>query len=293
MFLASCVNTPIDHKEFIICVRMLRGTLRPVWTGTYYFTVFEKGAKYTVLEQTVIQAHETHDLSPPPMDATRTLLLAINQVRTKVNPPGMCHSPWKVPLSRDVVPPHWCPTLPWKVSPPLMCHPLHGKCHPHWCATPFMEIATPLARGDGWCQRSIYIGLWGQISSWFVFSKGSTIYKQIYVLRLASPPPHVFPSCTSCWCAVCTNLPQDIRSWRSELGIESESTNEKNWVFVPKHSDSPKLNKALCMHTRKKKSQLCSAEQIKIVGIFFPSFSHFLQTKERTLPACIPALFFS
>ena len=95
-----------------------------------------------VLEQTVIQARPDLCFTPTPMDAP---LLAINQVRTKVNPqwkvpPPMMHHP----PPHDVPPqlmhhPHWCATPLWKVPPlPLTCHP------------PLLTVVY----GDGWCQRS-------------------------------------------------------------------------------------------------------------------------------------------
>ena len=63
----------------------------------------------------------------PPMDAT-PFPPAINQERTTVNPPWICH-------------PHDAP-------------PPHGKCHPPpWCATPYTDMPPPPARCGVWRWR--------------------------------------------------------------------------------------------------------------------------------------------
>ena len=69
---------------------------------------------------------------PPPPPWMPPPLLAFNQVRTKVNPPGICHPPWCTTPHGKHHPP------PWKVSPPSLW----------WMAMAAAE----------------YIGLWGQIS---------------------------------------------------------------------------------------------------------------------------------
>ncbi len=55
----------------------------------------------------------------------------MNQVRIKVNPPGICHTPphWHAT-------PHWCAN-PWYTTPPLMCHPFLSIVHGDGGSIPF------------------------------------------------------------------------------------------------------------------------------------------------------------
>ena len=72
------------------------------------------------------------------------LLPAINQIRTKVNPPrDMPPHPWKV-LPHETCHPHDAPppsdmATPMMDHPPLMCH-LPMMHHPQWHATPCSAV---------------------------------------------------------------------------------------------------------------------------------------------------------
>ncbi len=127
--------------------------------GNFYLAGFEKGAKYywsrpwfRLDRDLWFRPTAPHGCHPLP---------AINQVRTKVNPPGIYHPPW------DVLPHEMCH------PPPLTCHP-HGMVPP-WCVTSLMihhpptDMPPPLM-----CQPPCCSGVWQQGNT-FTFGAKSLV----------------------------------------------------------------------------------------------------------------------
>ena len=122
--------------------------------------------------------HKTYALLPPP-PWMPPLLLAINQVRTKVNP-GICHPTWKVPPHMKLSPtpqrhatPHWC--TPYS---PLCSYGNSGSEVP-WPLGP--NLSLPLSNG---ISGNYGILLWSDVSG-FLFVHHIQRPKQL--LSLSEP----------------------------------------------------------------------------------------------------------
>ncbi len=127
------LSDTLPHCVFVLTLYWtVSGPLRPTRL-IIYFTGSTRPVLYP----------PPHGCHPPP---------AINQVRSKVNPPqgwvtshGKCHLPTDVPPPQKVTAPHDAP-------PPHWCATPHRKCHlPLTCHTP---ILLAVVYGDGWRQRS-------------------------------------------------------------------------------------------------------------------------------------------
>ncbi len=113
------------------------------------------------------------------MDATPS----INQVRTKVKPPGDMQAPRDVPSLTNVPPalkchPHWCTTpneapTHWSATPTDVL-PITDVPHPQWKCHPLIDA---VVLGGGGAAK--YLGLWGQISCYF-YSSVLSFFQQIF-----------------------------------------------------------------------------------------------------------------